>query len=104
MAFNPAPNNWIPNWDETTGTISVPVATFPQLTNAEAHETTGDIRKVLFAINEQLALRWTAIAQADRPAKMTITKTQTLDAVGNIVVNYSHTFVLTPTTIDVTAE
>ena len=74
MAFNKAPSNWIPSWSENGTDISVPIASFPEMTAAEADGTTGDIRKVVFAIMEELFGKWNSLATADRPTKMVISK------------------------------
>lgn len=72
MAFDPAVATWLDNWSEDGTDITVPIATFSELTAAEADAVTGDIRKVLFAICEKLWSVWTATATADRPSKMTL--------------------------------
>lgn len=85
MAFDAKPNTWIPNWSEDGTNISVPIATFPKMTAAEADATAGDIRKVLFAIVDQLYDAWNNTAAADRPAKMVMTKTKAVDVATNLV-------------------
>lgn len=44
----------------------------PELTDTEADPTTGDIRKVVFALMEALFAAWSAQAVADRPEKMQV--------------------------------
>ncbi|MCX7010382.1 MAG: hypothetical protein NTY53_24605 [Kiritimatiellaeota bacterium] len=87
MAFDKKPSTWIPNWTEDGTDISVPIASFPELTSVEADGTTGDIRKVLFAMLEELYQKWLATAAADRPSKMTITKSSNLNAATGVVTN-----------------
>ena len=93
MAFNPAPNAWIPDWSEDGTDISVPIASFPQLTADEANGDTGDIRKLIFALVDKLFAKWAALAAADRPAKMTISRgTSVDDSTGAIRRSYTFTF------------
>jgi hypothetical protein len=73
MAFNPAPSAWIENYALTDGVMQIPVASLPKLTSAEAHATTGDIRKLLYALFHQLNAAYAAKAAADRPARMVLT-------------------------------
>jgi hypothetical protein len=97
------------SWAEAGGTISVPVASLPEVTAAEAHGTTGDIRKVLWAICAQAYAAFMALAAADKPAKCTIAKS-TSSAVnatsGAVTVThkFTFTFVNTIATEDVQAE
>ena len=85
MAFNPAPSSWLADWSEDGTDISVPIATFPQLTAAEADGTTGDIRKVLFALADAFYQAYNAKAIADRPTKMAIFKNTTVDNSANVI-------------------
>ena len=54
MAFDQKPSSWFDNWSENGTAISVPIATFPEMTAEEADATTGDIRKVIYAICEKI--------------------------------------------------
>lgn len=105
MAFDAKPSTWIPNWSEDGTDISVPIATFPKLTAAEADATTGDIRKVLFAVVDKLYDAWNNTAAADRPAKMTMTKTKAVDVSTGLVTSiYQFRFTTEITEEDVVAE
>lgn len=105
MAFDPAPSTWIPSWSEDGTDITVPIATFPEMTAGEADATTGDIRKVLFAMSEQLYQAWVATATLDRPAKMTIGRTSTVnETTDEITKRYTFTFVTAAGSPEVVAE
>jgi hypothetical protein len=93
MAFDPKPSTWLPNWSEDGTTISLPIASLSELTAAEADATTGDIRKVVFALCEHLHEKWNETASADRPAEMTISKTASQNvATGEIANTYTFRF------------
>lgn len=74
MAFDLSPNVWISAWAEDGTTVSFPLASVTGLTAAEADGEDGDIRKVMFAICDQLYSVWAATATADLPAGMKIYK------------------------------
>jgi hypothetical protein len=88
MAFDPKPSTWLASWSEDETNITVPIATFAEMTAAEADATTGDIRKVLFAVCEALHAKWLATAVADRPARMTIGKRSSVNSTTGITTHY----------------
>jgi hypothetical protein len=95
MAFDPAPPTWIPGWSEngTDITIAALTTAFPEMTAAEADATTGDIRKVLFAICHALHAKWVATATADRPTKMGISSSSSVNEnTGEITRRYTFSF------------
>jgi len=87
MAFDSKPSTWLPNWSEDGTDISVPLATFPEMTAAEADAEVGDIRKVLFAIAEKVHDSWNNTAQADRPTQMYIAKSSSVNSTTGVVTN-----------------
>jgi hypothetical protein len=74
MAFSKTPTDWIANWEEDGTDITVPIASFPELTAVEADASSGDIRKIAFAIIEKLFQAWIGTASADRPVQWTMSK------------------------------
>jgi hypothetical protein len=103
MAFNPAPNTWFENWSEDGSDITVPIATFPEMTAAEADGDTGDIRKVWYAMVAKMYADWLSLATADRPVKMTMTRSSSL--VGdNLTLVFNFTFYNTVTGQEVLNE
>lgn len=105
MAFSPVPTNWFSGWSEDATNITVPIATFPELTAAEADGATGDIRKILYALCAKCWSIWNALATADRPTKMTLTTSSSVDATTGIITNvYTFTFKNSITAQDVASE
>ena len=72
MAFDKKPSSWITGWSADGTDISFPIASLPGLTAADADGTTGDIRKVLFALMDSLLGVWYILDNADRPTQMTL--------------------------------
>jgi hypothetical protein len=105
MAFSPVPTNFFASWSENGTTISVPIASFPEMTAAEADGATGDIRKILYAICERCWSVWNALATADKPTKMTIGKSSNTNVLtGKITHQYTFTFINSVSAQDVDAE
>jgi hypothetical protein len=93
MSFVATPTTWFPNWSEDGTTITVPIATFPELTAVEADGTTGDIRKIIYAMVQASYAKFISLPVADRPTKMVVEKRSTLDAATNILTSvYTFTF------------
>lgn len=105
MAFDPKPTSLIPNWSEDGTNIAVPIASFPELTAAEADALTGDIRKVCFALTKKLSDAYEALAAADKPANMVIGRNAYANAAGSEMTHViTFTFVNTIASQDVKDE
>jgi len=74
MAFSETITDWIANYTSDGTDITIPIASIPELTAAEAHTSTGDIRKFIFAFADMLADAWYVTATADRPTTMRISR------------------------------
>jgi len=105
MAFDKTPTTWISSWSENGTYITVPIASFSELSAAEADADTGDIRKIAFAIIEHLWDTYNGLASADRPTKMTVAKTATVNTTYNkLTSRYTFTFETDIGTQEVRAE
>ena len=87
MAFSKVPTDWLAGWSEDATSITVPLATFPQLSAVEADGATGDIRAITHAIMEKLWSEWNGRAAADRPTKMTISKSASVSVATGVTTN-----------------
>lgn len=74
MAFDSQPDTWIDDWSEDATDISVPIASFPKLTAEEADGVTGDVRKLFFAIADEMFTAFDSKATADKPNRMTLSR------------------------------
>jgi hypothetical protein len=117
MAFNATPSGWLGSGYTVSGSGTTAAINFgisgntavgealPEITAIEANATTGDIRKIYYGIIEKLYLSYSGKATADRPNRMTISKSSSVDSTtGLITTNYNIQFVLAATGLDVTAE
>lgn len=97
MAFDKTPTTWLPNWSEDETNIALPLASLPELTAAEADAASGDIRKILYALLEKLHAVYAALPVADRPSRMTIARSSSVnDTTGDITRQYTITLVTEP--------
>jgi len=93
MAINLAPSAWIASWSEDATNITIPLASLPETDATEADGSTGNISKVMLALNEELYQAYIALASADRPTKMVITRnTSVNDTTGVITRTYAYSF------------
>ena len=98
MAFDKSPATWITNWSSNGTDITIPIASFPELISSEADVTTGDIRKIVFAIMEELFQKYNATATADRPSMMTLSKSASVSTSTGITTNTYSVVIKTETT------
>jgi hypothetical protein len=92
MAFDKTPNVWLANWSQDGVDVTVPIATFPQLTAAEADEVTGDIRKIWWSILDELYNQYNDLSSANQPGKWTSTKSVSVNASTGVITNtYTNT-------------
>lgn len=80
-----------------------------ELTDAEADETTGDIRKLLFGIIDGLYTQFNSknstLAAADRPQRVAFTRSTTVnETTGFIARSYSINFQLEAASVEVANE
>ena len=98
MAFNPLPQSWFAGLasgglTKLATDLSIPIATFPELIAAEIDPVTGDVRKFLYAVCEKSWLVWNALLLADRPTKMAMSKSSSVDTATGLITNtYTFTF------------
>ena len=100
--FDPQPVTWLPGYvlDGANHLIKLTTndaagdKTLPLLTDALANATTGDIRAVLYAIEEAKYQAWLA-QSADLPNKMSLSKSISF-VNGAIVYSYTSKFTLSP--------
>ena len=95
MALTSAPEDWIANWAEADGDITIPLASLPELSEAEADGETGDIRSVVHAFNEALYTEMNSLPTGDKPTRWLMTKSGSMNTVTGITtIQYVHTLYL----------
>jgi len=87
------PADWISSWSEDGTTVSFDLADVtPTLTAAEADATTGDLRAILLSLIDHTFTYYNALASADKPTKMTISKTSQFTDADTLKSTYAFTF------------
>ena len=112
MAFDPSPTAWLgAGYSLASSEIKLKTVTagsnitLPEVTDTEANASTGDIRKVAFGIDEALYQAFNSKAVADRPAKMTRTRSDTVNSsTGVITRRYTSTYYISPGSVEVVSE
>jgi hypothetical protein len=105
MAQDLKPSTWIPSWSEDATNVTFPIASIPELTAAEADADTGNISKVMSAMLECIYQAWLAQDAADRPTKMTICRSTSVnDVTGAITRTYQFQFAMVVTGEEVDEE
>ena len=79
MAQNLSPSHWLPSYSADSSAITIPLASLPGLSAAEAHATTGDIRKVARALMAALYGAWMGEETDDRPSRMRLSRSTSVD-------------------------
>ena len=118
MAFtDKSPASWLgAGYNATTGKIELNTNNastdklLPELTDSEADETTGDIRKLMYGLldglHKKLEAKNAALAVADRPVNFSLSKSSSISPTdGSISAQFSFSFRLAaPTTLEVADE
>jgi hypothetical protein len=106
MAFNKTPTEWINGIEADSGWLAIPLSSLPQLTESEVNGANADIRKVLFAILDAIAVSYASKPLADRPLKFTATRSTSIptEYSDKIVRNYAFQAELDVAGVEVVAE
>jgi hypothetical protein len=117
MAYTPVPSTWLGSGYTLSGSGASAAINFgingntnptlTEITAAEAHATTGDIRKILYGILEGIYVKYQAVAAvpANLPNRLTISRNSSVNSTTNLITtNYSISFVLEASGLEVTAE
>jgi hypothetical protein len=103
--FDKTPNTWLPGITVENNNLVIPLSVIPELQSSEVVGSNADIRKVMFALVDMLYNRWNSTLQADRPVRMSITRsTQFNDLSGATTRNYTQQFQVSPLGIEVVNE
>lgn len=113
MAFNPAPSTWLGAGYSLashilgfTGSSASSNVTIPNLPDADANATTGDIRKIFFNMDEMEYQAWvTQVAAGNQPTKMTFIRSSIENSDGTFSRTYTKQYIVASTGApDVVAE
>jgi hypothetical protein len=84
---------WFSGYSSDGTDITIPIASIPELSAAEANTTTGDMANFLYAFMDQIFAIWATMPTAGRPEKMFISKSLSPNVVtGDETVQFSVRF------------
>ena len=85
LTYSELPTAWIASWSEDGTNVTFPIASVPELSAAEADAATGDFRRVWYAICKQIADEYEELPVVERPAKMRVFSSASIDPNTNTV-------------------
>ena len=85
MALDTTPAAWIASWAEDATDVTFPLASLPETDATEADGATGDIRKVLYALCEEMYQHYNGLDSADKPAKMVISRNTSVNDTTDVI-------------------
>lgn len=89
----------------STQYLCIPMSSLPQLTGTEANPSTGDFRKIMFAIEDAVYDSYQAVASADRPTKWVNNRSSSISDSSDITTrNFTNQFSTEATGEEVAAE
>lgn len=104
MAFSAIPTAFLGGSYAADNTaMTVPLSFFPEVSSAEADESTGDSRKIIYG----LLKKWESVyaGLSDKPTRMKIQRSSTaVNSSGQYTVNFNISFTLSVSASDVAAE
>lgn len=110
MALDLKPSTWFPACSLAANTFGLNTKdhanpSLAELTDAEANPTSGDARKIVYALLERAFQVYNSLPEADRPARMKVVKTGQLGGFNPVfAVQYNVTFQVACDGVEVLAE
>ena len=107
MAFVATPTTWVTGYAFANPNMTIPISAgaASQISTTEANATTGDIRQIFHGLCEMMYASYNGKAAADRPNRMTISKSASVDtSTGLTTLSFNMTFVCTSANVDVATE
>ena len=77
----------------STQYLCIPMSSLPELTAVEANPSTGDMRKIMFAIEDAIYTAYQAITSANRPTKWLNNRSSSVSDSSDIITrNFNNQF------------
>ncbi len=72
--FDAAPTNWISGYSTDGTNMVIPIAALTYLTAGQCDAATGDVRQIVFAIQEAIYQKWISIPESNRSARVSVSR------------------------------
>ena len=93
MGYDAKPSTWLSGWSEDATNITLPIASIPETNASECDGASGDIRKVMLAVLEELYQHQLSLAAADKPVNMVISRSTSVNDTTSVITRtYAFTF------------
>lgn len=76
--FNTSPTNSIPGYTSDGTNMVIPIAALSYLSAGQCNASTGDIRQIVFAIQETIYQKWIAIPGTNRSERVSVSRASTV--------------------------
>ncbi len=104
MPYSDTPTDLFASWAEAAGTITVPLASISELSTAEADGASGSSKAISYALCAEIEAWYAALATADKPTKMVVTKSGPSTTSGVTKTTFVLTFTMETLGLEVEAE
>ncbi len=101
--FVAAPTNWIAGYSFDGTNMSIPIAALNYLTAGQCSASTGDIRQIVFAMQETVYQKWISIPTTNRSGRINVSRTSSVYT-NRISYTYSYQADTVPSTLYVMPE
>jgi hypothetical protein len=104
MAYAETPADWVASWSEDGTDVTFPIASVPELSAEDADAVSGDPRNIWFALCDHTYDWYSGLADADKPSKMSMTRTSSMQTDGSLRYTYTTTIYTDILTQEVVSE
>ena len=98
-----APTNWIAGYTSDGTNMVIPIASLPYLTAGQCSAATGDVRQIVFAIQEEIYQKWILIPATNRSDRIGVSRSSVVYS-NRIANTYSYRADLAPVSLVVLPE
>jgi hypothetical protein len=98
-----APTNWIAGYTSDGTNMVIPIASLPYLDAGQCSAETGDVRQIVFAIQEEIYQKWILIPATNRSDRIGVARSSVVYS-NRIANTYSYRADLAPVSLVVLPE
>lgn len=76
--FSKVPSNWINGYSCDGTNMVIPIAAMPYLSAGQCDAATGDVRQIVFALQETIYQKWLTIPSSNRSERIQVSRSSTV--------------------------
>ena len=77
-AFDASPTNWIAGYTSDGTNMVIPIASLPYLDAGQCSAATGDVRQIVFAMQEAVYQKWLTIPATNRSRRVSVNRSSSV--------------------------